>query len=65
MAKHHTGSINIKRSRHGTTIRATGTAAQALFDAIVASTEAAARTQNTTDAAHAESTSPAAPQQQP
>lgn len=65
MAKHHTGSINIKRSRHGTTIRATGTAAQALFDAIVASTEAAASTQKPTDAAPAESTPPAALQHKP
>jgi hypothetical protein len=41
MAK-STGTVTIKRSRNGTTIRATGSAAQALFDAMVKSAEQAA-----------------------
>ena len=32
-----TGTVTVKRSRNGTTIRATGSAAQALFDAMVKS----------------------------
>ena len=36
MAK-NTGTVTVKRSRNGTTIRATGSAAQALFDAMVKS----------------------------
>ena len=36
-----TGSITIKRSRNGTTIRATGSAAQVLFDAMVRQAEQA------------------------
>ena len=34
-----TGTVTVKRSRNGTTIRATGAAAQALFDAIGKSAE--------------------------
>jgi hypothetical protein len=37
-----TGTVTVKRSRNGTTIRATGAAAQALFDAMVRSAEQAA-----------------------
>ncbi|WP_197329551.1 hypothetical protein [Ralstonia syzygii] len=41
MAK-STGTVIVKRSRNGTTIRATGSAAQALFDAVVKQAEQAA-----------------------
>jgi hypothetical protein len=34
-----TGTVTVKRSRNGTTIRATGSAAQALFDAMCRSVE--------------------------
>lgn len=37
-----TGTVPVKRSRNGTTIRATGSAAQALFDALVKQAEQAA-----------------------
>lgn len=42
MAKTSTGTVTVKRSRNGTTIRATGSAAQALFDAMVKSVEQSA-----------------------
>ncbi|ARU24894.1 hypothetical protein [Ralstonia pseudosolanacearum] len=37
-----TGTVTVKRSRNGTTIRATGSAAQVLFDALVKQVEQAA-----------------------
>ena len=37
-----TSSVTVKRSRNGTTIRATGSAAQVLFDAMVRQAEQAA-----------------------
>ena len=46
-----TGSITIKRSRNGTTIRATGSAAQALFYAMVRQAEQAAAPLQRVDAA--------------
>ncbi|ARU23632.1 hypothetical protein RSSE_c3249 [Ralstonia solanacearum] len=64
MAK-STGTVTVKRSRNGTTIRATGSAAQALFDAMVKSAEQAANelpvTQPSTTTTESQ---PAADQQQ-
>lgn len=63
MAKPHTGTVTIKRSRHGTTIRATGSAAQALFDAMVKSAEDAAHPLRELAATEPESQPAAKPQQ--
>jgi hypothetical protein len=51
MAKTSTGTVTVKRSRNGTTIRATGSAAQALFDAMVRQAEQAAAPLQRVDAA--------------
>ncbi|MDO5940607.1 hypothetical protein [Burkholderia cepacia] len=62
-----TGTVTVKRSRNGTTIRATGSAAQALFDALVKSAEQAAggvsSTQDSSSISNTDS-QPAADQQQ-